>query len=147
MDFLGFLEEKRIFLEFLIKRKLSLYCRPHGIPGSQLRPGLPVAAVRLGPLLASRSRSGGSRCGGLRCGLLCGRCSEWRAAPDPGDHSAATCACGRSCAWVLGVIPPPPPRVRGVLDEMPETAAARRRLAGGKVRSAGPTYDRSEGEV
>jgi hypothetical protein len=43
MDFLGFLEEKRIFLEFLIKRKLFLYCRPHGIPGSQLRPGFPVA--------------------------------------------------------------------------------------------------------
>jgi hypothetical protein len=43
MDFLGFLEEKRIFLEFLNKRKLFLYGRPHGIPGSQLRPGLPVA--------------------------------------------------------------------------------------------------------
>jgi hypothetical protein len=43
MDFLGFLEEKRIFLEFLIKRKLSPTGRPHGIPGSQLRPGSLVA--------------------------------------------------------------------------------------------------------
>jgi hypothetical protein len=43
MDFLGFLEGKRIFLEFLNKRKPFLFDRPHGIPGSQLRLGLPVA--------------------------------------------------------------------------------------------------------
>jgi hypothetical protein len=43
MDFLGFLEGKRVFLEFLSKRKYSPSDRPHGIPGSQLRPGLPVA--------------------------------------------------------------------------------------------------------
>jgi hypothetical protein len=49
MDFLGFLEEKRIFLEFLIKRKLPPFCRPHGIPGSQLRPGLPVARCAARP--------------------------------------------------------------------------------------------------
>jgi hypothetical protein len=30
---------------------------------------------------------------------------------------------------------------------LPETAAARQRLAGGEVRSAGPTDDRNEGEV
>jgi hypothetical protein len=73
MDFLGFLEGKRIFLEYLNKRKLPLFCRPHGIPGSQLRPGLPVARC-----VASDS--------------------ERRAAPDPGDPSAATRACGPNCA-------------------------------------------------
>jgi hypothetical protein len=42
MDFLGFLKGKRNFLEFLFKRKSFPADRPHGIPGSQLRPGSPV---------------------------------------------------------------------------------------------------------
>jgi hypothetical protein len=49
MDFLGFLEGKRIFLEFFNKRKPLLYGRLHGIPGSQLRPALPVARATARP--------------------------------------------------------------------------------------------------
>jgi hypothetical protein len=50
MDFLGFLEGKRIFLEYLNKRKPSFFGRPHGIPRSPLRPGLPVARCAARPV-------------------------------------------------------------------------------------------------
>jgi hypothetical protein len=49
MDFLGFLEEEKDFLEFLNKKKPPLYGRPHGIPRSQLRPGFPVACAAARP--------------------------------------------------------------------------------------------------
>jgi hypothetical protein len=90
MDFLGFLEEEKDFLEFPNNKKNSpLYGRPHGIPGSQLRPGLPVVCAAARPatgqpqpirrqpvwraavqatvwpcfLVAGRTRSRGSVCG------------------------------------------------------------------------------------
>jgi hypothetical protein len=53
MDFLGFLEEEKDFLEFSNNKKnfppSPLYGRPHGIPGSQLRPGLLVACAAAQP--------------------------------------------------------------------------------------------------
>jgi hypothetical protein len=49
MDFLGFLEEENDFLEFLNKRIPPLYGRPHGIPGSQMRPGSPVVCAAARP--------------------------------------------------------------------------------------------------
>jgi hypothetical protein len=48
MDFLGFLEEENDFLEFLNKRPPP-YGWPHGIPGSQLRSGFPVACAAARP--------------------------------------------------------------------------------------------------
>jgi hypothetical protein len=98
MDFLGFLEGKRNFLEFLSKRKLSLTDRPHGIPGSQLRPGFPVA--RGGAWLPTGQPQPIRRLPVRLAAVwpLCGLDPEWRAAFDPGDLSAATRACGLICA-------------------------------------------------
>jgi hypothetical protein len=98
MDFLGFLEEKMIFLEFLVKRKLSPPTGRTGSPDPSCGRGPPWPAVGLGSSLASRSRSGGCRCGWPWCGPLRGPRPVWRAAPDPGDPSAATRTCGRACA-------------------------------------------------
>jgi hypothetical protein len=49
MDFLGFLKEENDFLEFLNKKKTPPYVWPHGIPGSQMRPGSPVACAAARP--------------------------------------------------------------------------------------------------
>jgi hypothetical protein len=99
MDFLGFLEEKRIFLEFLIKRKL-----PPFLPAAR-DPRIPAAAgasrgplcgsARYWPAAADPAAAGAAGRGVARCVALD---SERRAAPDPGDPSAATRACGPNCA-------------------------------------------------
>jgi hypothetical protein len=86
MDFLGFLEEKRNFLEFLIKRKPFPSDRPHGIPGSQLRPGSPVA-----------------RGGGLA--------SHWPAAADPAAAGAAGRGVGLCAAGAVRGGPHQIPRI------------------------------------
>jgi hypothetical protein len=99
MDFLGFLEEKRIFLEFLIKRKLPPIrpaARDPRIPAAAgvprgprwgLAPHWPAAAD---PAAAGAAGRGVALCvARVRCG---------------GPHRilgilpAATRACGRSCA-------------------------------------------------
>jgi hypothetical protein len=57
-------------------------------------------------------------------------------------------ACGRAHVWAPVCIGPRDYLLAcAVFDELPETAAARQRLAGGEVRSAGPTDDRNEGEA
>jgi hypothetical protein len=121
LDFLGFLEGVKDFLEFLNNKRIfppSFTAGRTGSPDPSCGRGAPWPSAWPAICVAGRTGSWGSFCGHARMWAL---------------------VCKGSRAF--------PPRVRGVLDKMPETAAVRRRLAGGEGRSAGPTYDRSEGEV
>jgi hypothetical protein len=144
MDFLGFLEEKRIFLEFLIKRKLSPTGRPHGIPGSQLRPGSPVA--RGGAWLPTGQPQPIRRLPvrlavvwpfAWPASCVAGRIGSWGSFLRPLAHVGARAHGSRTFL---------PPRVRDARRNAPDgggaAAACRRRGA-----PAGPTCDRCEGEV